>query len=281
MAYTRALTLTLVRERALYRFLAILLLVTHFVTLPIVAIDVIADSEAPISVSGTAISGLFNSKETGLYNHVYRLVTEGYKKPISLQIEPIRRATRTFIDKKSECLFIGSDGPDDYLDAGISNEQLIVSQGIYPIRIHIYGPKSTSPFGSSITLKNKVIAVDMGVGTIDFISQLMGLAPQNVLTAQTLEQGFKMLDLGRISGLVAIDIDVVSLQKKDDQYLGYVVDKSFIIHESYDVFVCHRNERTISFIDHINSKLTQLKKTGILESLRAKTFPHAVGNHHQ
>lgn len=225
-----------------------------------------------VVVIGTEIAGLLEDGQSGPYNEIYDMLTTGYTRPVAFNVAPIKRAIRLFAAGRANCLYVGSDDPTFYARLGLSMDEVIISTGIYGIRIRIYSAKGSAPIESNPEVRNKVIAMDVGVGSVEHVAHMMGHPQKQALTAQTLAQGFQMLDKGRVAGLVAIDTDVKYLQLKDPRYKGYSVSRTFSVQKGDDVLVCRRSSGTETFMAHVNTRIDTLKASGAIQRVLSNSF---------
>lgn len=221
----------------------------------------------PLRVFGTELRGVFEPDGTGPYHEAFDLLIDGYGQPIELKMAPLRRAENQFVQGNSDCLFAGSAVPGYYEPFGLSADQLLVSDPIFTFKMKLYGPKGADAIEDFESLKGKMIAIDSGVGNVTFIAEKMGHPSNLVLPSRTLQQGFQLLDVGRVAALVAVDLDVRFLQAREPGYLRYPVSRDMSVLESKDVVVCHKGPQTDSFIAHINRSARALNCGRTLEAL--------------
>jgi hypothetical protein len=216
-------------------------------------------AQDPITVAGTEINGLLEEGPSGPFHDIYQELTLGIEHSALLQVAPIKRATRQFLEKKAQCLYVGSELPSYYTSLGLDVDELVISNQIFRIRIQLFGPKGTAPIEELGSLRGKTIAIDSGVGGVEFIAKTIAQDMSKVLVVQSSIQGFQLLEAGRVAALVAIDIDVEVLKAHEPMYAAYPASKSFFIHESSDVMVCHRSQQSERFVAHINQRLDELR----------------------
>ena len=255
-------------EAHLFRVLIFILMSVFFACLH----PVVAQERAGITVSGTELSGLLDSRRAGPYNEIFHLLTDTYSEPVFLNIAPMRRASRLFLQHSADCLFVGSDNPEYHARDGLDPSSILISLGIYEINIRVYSAKGSVPIESGEDLRYLPVGMDTGVGNLAYVADLLGRSADTMLPAQTLEQGFQMLDKGRIAGLVAIDTDVLFLQTQNPRYKEYPVSESFSVRTSNDVMVCHRMPRTESFMNHVNMMIGRLKDNGKITQVLTNSF---------
>ncbi|SDE59356.1 transporter substrate-binding domain-containing protein [Kordiimonas lacus] len=221
----------------------------------------------PLRIFGTELRGVFEPNGTGPYHEAFELLTDGYDQPVELKMAPLKRAENQFVQRGSDCLFAGSAVAGYYEPFGLSGKQLLVSDPIFTFKMKLYGPKGADPIEEFESLKGKMIAIDTGVGNVPFIAEQMGHPADLVLPSRTLQQGFQLLDIGRVAALVAVDLDVRFLQAREPGYLGYPVSRDMSVLESKDVVVCHKGPQTEAFIAHINRSARALNCGRTLEAL--------------
>lgn len=220
-----------------------------------------------ITIFGTAIPGIFDENEPGPYNTLYNQVIAGVSFPTVLTMLPIRKATKVFGERGADCIFAGSPDESFYTERGFDVEELVISDTIQDIRLKIYGPIGGSPIEDYRILSDINFAIDIGIGEVHMLRSKIPVEGESVLYAQTLTAGFKMLDVGRIQALIAIDVDVEALKMKSQRYRQYPVSDTFVLRKTEDVFVCRKMMRTERFIEEINQRMVELRQTGQLDSL--------------
>ncbi len=225
-----------------------------------------------VVVIGTEIQGLLDADQPGPYNEIFHMITAGYSRPATMNIAPIKRAQRLFAARGANCLYVGSDDPTYYTRLGFPVDEVMISKGIYGIRIRIYSARNSAAIESNSELKDKIIAMDVGVGSVNHVADIMGHPLVQILSAQTLAQGFQVLDKGRVFGLVAIDTDVKYLQQKDVRYKGYSVSDTFSVHGGDDVLVCRRSSVTEPFMAYVNTRIDALKASGAIQRVLNNSF---------
>lgn len=228
-----------------------------------------AEEQDTITLFGTAIPGMFDDNEPGPYNTLYNRLLEGVRADVVLTMLPIRRATRFFSARGVDCMFLGAPNPEFYSEQGLKADEIIYSNTVKAVALKVYAPIGTAPYEDASILFTGNYVIDMGVGEIKPLGQLIPVNREGVLFASTLVDGFKLLDQKRVVALVAIDVDVQTLQAKNKRYLQYPVSKTFELRRTKDVFVCRRFPRTERFIADINSRVSELKGAGLLDSIFA------------
>lgn len=232
----------------------------------------------PILVYGTRIEGLFEEDGRGAYHEIYNRLVSDYAGDVSLTMAPYKRAETQFLEGKSDCLFVGSELTDYYPTRGRQNVELFVSDSIVRLSAKIYRGRDDRAIEEIAELNGRTIAIDAGVGDVDFIANKLGHPRSQVLPVMNPAQGFRLLEAGRVFALVAIDLDVKTLQAKDPRFRGYAVSDRFSFHESNDVFVCHRSVNTMVFIDHINQTIARMRRSGEIARLLDRHLVARVGD---
>ena len=228
-----------------------------------------AEEQDTVTLFGTSIPGMFDENEPGPYNILYNRLITGVRASVVLTMLPIRRATKVFSARGVDCMFLGAPNPEFYSEQGLKAEEIIYSNTVKAIALKVYAPIGAAPYENATILFTGNYVIDMGVGEIKPLGQIIPVDREGVLFASTLVDGFKLLDQGRVEALVAIDIDVQTLQAKDKRYRQYPVSETFELRRTKDVFVCRKFPRTERFIADINSKVAELKSTGLLDAIFA------------
>lgn len=211
--------------------------------------------------------GLFEAGGIGPYHEAFSLLTDSFDGKLELMMAPQKRAENQFGQGNGDCLFVGTAVPGYYERFGLADDQVLVSDAIFTFRMKLYGPLGKAPIEDMASLKGKTIAVDVGVGNVDFVAERMGHSRALVLPTQTLAQGFQLLDVGRVAALVAVDLDVRFLQSRQAGYMGYPVSSTLNVMESMDVLVCRRSAETEAFVDHVNRAAQTLHASHTLDAL--------------
>ncbi len=223
-----------------------------------------------VTLFGTSIPGMFDDVEIGPYNIIYNRIIAGVRADVVMTMLPIRRATKVFSARGVDCMFLGAPNPSFYVDHGMREEDIIYSDTIKTVFLKIYGPIGSEPYEDASILHAENFAVDVGVGEIKNLVHLIPIQREGALFASTLVDGFRLLDQGRVSALVAIDIDVKTLQAKDARYDKYSVSDSYVLRQTKDVFVCRKFPRTERFIEDVNRRTKELRQAGLLEDVFIK-----------
>lgn len=211
------------------------------------------------TIVGTIIPGLFEEGSSHYYNQVYDKLIADYDIPVSLNMAHINRAGRIFSTGDADCLFVGSPVPEQYSEFGLSDEDMLFSQPVNIIKIKAYRAKGLPPVISLEQLAHDTVAFDAGIGDFTPVTEKLPITTK-ILHAPTLKLGFRMLDIGRVNILLAVDVDVENLQSQAPDYENYSVSPDFTVFETEDVFVCKKSERTTGFLQVINRGITQMNK---------------------
>lgn len=220
-----------------------------------------------IRVFGAELRGLFEADGTGPYHEAFTLLTESFDGNIEMMMAPQRRAENQFGQGNSDCLFAGTSVPGYYEKYGLADDQVLVSDAIFSFKMKVYGRKDTPVIENWSYLRDKTIAIDIGVGNVDFVADIMEQPRDLVLPTQSLIQAFQLLNVGRVSALVAVDLDVRYLQAREPGFLGYPVSSEVSVMESEDVIVCRHSTRTEALIEHVNRSARSLHAAHTLEAL--------------
>lgn len=221
----------------------------------------------PIRVFGAELRGLFEADGAGPYHDAFSLLTASYDGDLNLMMAPQKRAENQFGQGTGDCLFAGSALPGYYKKYGLPDDQLLVSDTIFSFKMKVYGPRNSPAIEDLANLEGQTIAVDIGVGNVDYIADRMGHPRVLALPIQALAQGFQLLDVGRVAALVAVDLDVRYLQARHAGFTGYPVSETLNVMESRDVLVCRRSPETEVFIDHVNREIQALQADYRLDAL--------------
>lgn len=226
-----------------------------------------AQEQDTVTLFGTSIPGMFDAVEPGPYNVIYNRIIAGVRADVVMTMLPIRRATKVFSARGVDCMFLGAPDPSFYVDHGMRQEDIIYSGTIKTVSLKIFGPVGSKPYENASVLHSENFAVDVGIGEIKNLVHLIPIEREGALFARTLVDGFKLLDQGRVSALVAIDLDVRTLQAKDARYGQYSVSDTYVLRQTNDVFVCRKFPRTERFITDVNKRTIELRGAGLLDDV--------------
>ncbi len=219
-----------------------------------------AQEEKAISIVGTSIPGLFEEGQDHYYNRVYNRLISGYDGAVVLRMAHIKRAGRIFSTGDADCLFVASPVPEQYSEFGLTAEDMIFSKPVNIIKIKAFSAKGLPPVISLEDLPEDILAFDAGIGDFTPVLHRLPNTGVKILHAPTLKLGFKMLDLGRVNVLLAVDVDVENLKIQDPAYGDYSVSAEFSVLESEDVFVCKEAERVTEFLEAMNKGIDALTR---------------------
>ncbi|MEX0299559.1 MAG: hypothetical protein AB3N28_10845 [Kordiimonas sp.] len=241
------------------------MLANTLVALMLGSTSVLSEDEQPsdISIIGTRIVGLFEDRGDHYYNRIFTQLVDGYDGAFTITLSPIRRASLIFSTGGADCLFIGTSRVAAYTNHGLPLGDFIFTKPINVTKIKAYTAAGTAPIESFEELSRGVITVDGGIGDDEQIHTHLPAGTKTIVSP-SLKHGFKMLDLGRTSILLAFALDVKQLLKQDQSYAKYSVSKVFVVDSSEGVVVCRRFPRTLKFIEYLNDQIENLKKNNIL-----------------
>lgn len=227
------------------------------------------DQAAPLVISGTAIKGLIDIGSPGPYNAVYNVIEKTYPGEIEFTVRPVRRAVRVFVEHESDCFFVGTNKLDYYESLGMPRDQVLTSDGINHIKLHVYTRPEDPIISSKEAMAAKTYAVDVTAGSSDYFKKKILPEADQIFYAQTIEQAFEMLRQKRVQAVLAFDIDRTELLKRVPEAAQYRHDPSFTVLETVDAFACWRSKATEVFIKHVNETVASLESTGRLQAILA------------
>ncbi len=223
----------------------------------------VEEEASDISIIGTHIVGLFEDSGDHYYNRIFTQLVEGYEGTLNMTLSPIRRASLIFSTGGSDCLFIGTSRVAAYTNHGLPLGSFIFTKPINITKIKAFTAVGTAPIESFEDFGQGVVTVDGGIGDDEQIHSRLPAGTKTIVSP-SLKHGFRMLDLGRTTILLAFELDVQQLQKKEPVYEKYSVSKLFNVDSSEDVFVCGKSKRTVKFIEHVNQRIDYLWKNKVL-----------------
>ncbi|WP_262694367.1 substrate-binding periplasmic protein [Kordiimonas aquimaris] len=244
-----------------------------FVTLSCLAFPVasagqnLSGKAVSIEIAGVIIPGLFDMGNPGPYNEIYDLITADYTQPIRLRALPIRRARRSFFGERSDCIFVGSATPRVYAERGMTADDLVFSKSINSISMMAYTRPGEPVIRSEDDLEGKLIALDAGAGSVDFVKPLFLPESTGAIQTNTPAQAFALLEQRRVDVAVAFDYDVSLLMKRDPAIANFEFEADYSIVSNEDVLVCRRSKQVEELMSHVNDKLEALRASGRLSEI--------------
>jgi ABC-type amino acid transport substrate-binding protein len=223
-----------------------------------------------IIVSGSMIPHIFHPVEPGAYNQLLSLLTQDSPDQINLVFQPIRRAQQDFLLHRSDCYFISDQNMSNTIALNYKHEikegDLIFSNVVNQTHIKIYTLSDTPTVKSLDELQHMIIGADPGTGLGYALKEQLPHSA-HILPTESVDKSIELLKLGRVSAIVAYDIDINAYYWRTNNLHSLHADKDFNIHTSNDCLACWRNEKTIRFMEKLNMQLDTLKNNGQLDAI--------------
>lgn len=223
--------------------------------------------QRPLVLMGTKIPGLFDTETPGPYNQIYNRLIGGYSGDYMLREAPLRRAVTAFIKGDVDCLFFASNDKEIYIDRGMAEGSLIFSNPINAVSFKLYSREGDPVIHDIESINGAYIAVDQAATDIARAANHLSITSDKLLPAQTLAQAFLLLKQGRVDAVLAFDSDVNIYLNNLPETVKYGVSENLSFGASEDSAVCRRSVTSVTFMSHINDRLSRLSASGELTEI--------------
>ncbi len=219
-----------------------------------------------ITVASMEIPYAYTETGDGVYNTVFKKLTEGYKGDVTVSFMPSARFNRLVTNREVDCDFIGTEKIERWEKDGISADELEFIGPIRELFVTVYVPAGGKVPHTIEDLKTMRLASDVNlVHTV----RRYGLKESFALQSQV--QMLNFLSIARIEALVGYDFDLDTLAPR----LGVtdkIVKTDIKLDKLVDGVVCFKNEKTAPFRAHLRNKLKEITESGWLDAEFEKFF---------
>ena len=232
--------------------------------------DAYPKTSKDIVVAGSMIPHIFHPTEPGAYNEILKLLTDNTENIVHLKFQPIRRAQLDFLQHRSDCYFISDLNLNNSLtinyDLDMPDDKLIFSHVVNQTHIKVYTLAEHPAIKSLSGLAGLVVGADPGTGLGYALKEKLPPSA-HILPTESVEKSIDLLKRGRISAIVAYDIDIKAHYRRTKADYRLHAAKGFNIHTSNDCVACWKNKKTQGFVNQFNKQLDTLKNSGKLAAL--------------
>lgn len=216
---------------------------------------------AGISVASMSIPFAYEPDGTGVYNHIYDKLLEGYEGPVQVTFLPSARLSRALRLRQTDCIYIATETlPDQGAEDSVYRDLEFIGP-VNTVSVVVY----TSAEAPDITEPGQLSELSVA-SDVNLVSFINSLGIQEDFSLQSQLQMIEMLVAGRVDALVGYDFDLDFLSAK--QGVRQQLRKATIRLDTVgDGFACFKNEKTTSFRKHLRGRLKLLSDTGWLDKI--------------
>ena len=220
----------------------------------VLATSAFAEDDIRLKIAGSSIPHVFDQNDRGPYNTLMDKILEAYPYKIQLEMMPLRRAQSLFKKEQSDCAFIGNDSPTFHERLGFNTSRLIFSKPFYTNSIKVYTAVEKDIVSGAGALDGSVAAADLGTMQGHLMRQ-NAPSGMEILTVETMERAFELLERGRVSSVVAFSLDAEVYFKRAGVKDKFHASADFNIAKTNEAIVCWDNERTREFLRYADQVL--------------------------
>lgn len=237
-------------------------------TLPATAQDTSSHTHKvnTIEMVGLRVPWVLDPERPGPYNKVADALFEGYSTPVHLELQPLMRAIRHFFEGDAECFFMGDTDEAYFEGTSVGITEILVSEPFNVARIRAFTFRKPSPISTLDDLQNLRVAVDLGIGGM---VRIMNVVPgmTNLVDAVNAEQVHAMLTKGRAEAALMMDYDYELYAARHPNQERLQFDPALSIQRADDGIMCKKSDKTEAFIEHVNARITELRASGELQAI--------------
>ncbi len=213
-----------------------------------------ADEPARLKMTGTSVPNIFDAQKPGPYNELMDQIFAAYPYKVDIDMMPMRRAQAVFKKEQVDCAFIGNDSPTFHERLGFDTKRLIFSKPFYTNKIKVYTNIDDPVISEDGALLGSVAAADLGTMQGHLVRQ-NAPADMEILTVETMERAFELLERGRVSSVVAFSLDAeVYFERAGTKHMFHA-SSEYNITTTNEAIVCWDNERSREFLSYANKIL--------------------------
>ncbi|MBO6505168.1 MAG: hypothetical protein JJ850_10385 [Kordiimonadaceae bacterium] len=255
---------------------AILLLLS----LPLHASEVEYTGAAPesIKIIGLRVPWLLDYEKPGPYNKVADALFSESPLAVHLELQPLKRAMRHFFEGDADCFFMGDTDEAYFIGTPLADTPIIVSEPFNTVNMRVFSFGNTEPFSSVDQITDKRVAVDLGVGGIIRIMQVIPNLTQAV-DALNADQIHAMLSKGRAEAALMMDYDYALHAARHPEQALLQFDPALTVQKVQDAMMCKQTPRTETLIAHVNARIAGMSKSGRLVSILRPAVDFAHSHH--
>lgn len=198
--------------------------------------------------------GLNTGDGEGFYADVLTAIIQGMRFRPTIQIQPLKRALLDFEEKRVDCIWPVDRNLMDKLIGHLPDT--IESDYVFEARQHIFTAPGKPAISSLTELAGKSVGVTIGSN----VEQLLRDASAIVDPVPLQDNKVSMLIAGHLFAIVGWAPDfLITFHDLNHEPPAY--DKSLILTQTGNAFVCHKAPKTIKFINSINGKIKPFRNS--------------------
>jgi len=217
-----------------------------------------SSAEIKIKLASTNIEGLIDQTATGKYNLLFDYIAQHSPLKIEATVLPGRRIEKSFLSQKFDCFFPGNavENPGNFLSSAHFNSA----------KAFIAHISDKAPYIIKEELEGRY------VGKVDGLNYNGWENIQGVkyLSVGSEVEMLRLLETGRVSAALVYFPDTALV--RPDLAKTLIFDRDRPIVELKEQLVCHNNNLLQAFISEFNTKIVELRSTGVLQKILGDSY---------
>ncbi len=222
-----------------------------------------------ITVVVQEMPGLIEPGKALPYNRLLNDLLEEAPGVAGVDILPGYRGPRLWLRHEYQCIFGGVSAPGHQRprDTAISETDwstLHISTPFNLLKVHAFSRTGAEPAHTLGALKGQKIAVDQ-VLFFDLRFHSDALKSSDFIKVDTSREALSLLENDRVDHVFAYDNDVAMMQAERGAAFAY--DPAFTLLELEESMMCWSGGEVAALVSHVNDRLSEMRRSGMLESL--------------
>ncbi len=214
------------------------------------------DEKTPIRFAGTYVPVLLDdTHKDGLYLQLFERIKAKAEQEITLSIMPIRRAQSNFYKGLYDCVFVGTQDKQPYLEAGMPEGSFIASDHINKLKIKAYTPDTLPVVQNIEQMQGRIITGEVGAVQA-FIREYPAISgSSSILQVETLQNAINLVESKRADVIVSFDLDMHIFIKANQNLKVRYRSSTFNLLANNESVVCRNSEVGQKVITIVNDIL--------------------------
>lgn len=214
------------------------------------------DEKAPVRFAGIYVPVLLDdAHKDGLYLKFFERIRAKAQQEITLSIMPIRRAQSNFYKGLYDCVFVGTQDKQSYLDAGMPEGSFIASDHINKLKIKAYTPDTLPVVQNIKQMQGRMITGEVGAIQA-FVREYPAIsASSSILQVERLENAINLVENNRADVIVSFDLDMHVFIKTNQNLRGKYRPSTFNLLANNESVVCRDSKIGQKVIAIVNDLL--------------------------
>jgi len=218
---------------------------------------------ARVVIAGATIPGVFDESAEGPYHAFFRDVVANAPVRVNLLRMPVKRITRSFFDKRVDCLYMATDDTSFYRERGYTKADFASSRPFNIIHMRAYTRRDQPLITAMSQLGDRLIAGDEGIHVSTIAQRVLPFADR-ILYTKTVDEAFELLGGRRVDVAIAYGIDADQYFTRAGQQ-AYRTDESFALFSLGEGVNCWPTARTRVLIEYLDVQIKALQQSGTLK----------------